>query len=247
VVAGANAAARVKNIPGLSLGRDQAYVGVMIDDLVSTDFSEPYRMLTSRAEYRLLLRSDTADARLAAEAHRLGLIDDARFAAVQAEAEAIDAIIGSLHSAWLGANPRHGAALQEAGLAPSTRSQTALDIARRPTARLASVIEALTTLDLWSGPLMDQRTLERAEIAIRYGAFIDKERREADRHRANGSRGIPADLDFDAVKGLRVEASQRLAQTRPPTVGHAARTAGVTPSDIGALLVHLARTQRPSP
>jgi tRNA uridine 5-carboxymethylaminomethyl modification enzyme len=198
-------------------------------------------MLTSRAEYRLLLRSDTADARLAQPAHNLGLIPDGRFAAVSEESRAIEETISTLGATWLGANSRHGGALTAHGLQPATRSLTALDVARRPAATLGTVIAALQDLGMWTGPDLAGYTLERAEIAVRYGAFIEKEQKEAARHRANDARAIPAGFDFGAVRGLRVEASQRLAEANPPSIGHAARTAGVTPSDIGALLVHLSR------
>ena len=241
IVAGANAGARVLGLPALVLTRENSYIGVMIDDLVSKAFTEPYRMLTSRAEYRLLLRSDTADARLAQLAHGMGLVTDDRLAAVMTETGAINATIAALGSTWLGPNPRHSAALAAHGLQPASRSLTAVDVARRPSATLHSVIAALRELGFWSGPNLTGRVLERAETSIRYGAFIEKEQKEASRHKANESRAIPAGFDFGTVQGLRIEASQRLAEAQPPSIGHAARTAGVTPSDIGALLVHLSR------
>ncbi len=241
LVAGANAAARARSLPELVLTRQDSYIGVMIDDLISKPFSEPYRMLSSRAEYRLLLRSDTADARLARTANRLGLITGDRLRAVEEETCLIDATIAALETTWLGANDRHIAALESEGLAGPKRSLTALDVARRPGTVLASVIRAVSSIGLWHGPSIETLPLERTEIAVRYGAFIDKERKEAARHQANEFRLIPDDLDFASVMGLRVEARHQLTASRPPSVGHAARTAGVTPSDIGALLVHLTR------
>lgn len=241
VVAGANAAARARSLPELVLTRQDSYIGVMIDDLISKPFNEPYRMLSSRAEYRLLLRSDTADARLAPVAQRLGLIDDERHQLVESETQTIERTIAALGTAWLGANPRHGQALEAEGLRAPTRSLTALDVARRPGASLRNVIRSVRSLGLWNGPELDDVPLARTEIAVRYGAFIDKESKEALRQKANEFRLIPDDIDYGTVLGLRVEASQHLAASRPPSVGHAARTAGVTPSDIGALLVHLAR------
>lgn len=241
VVAGANAAARARSLPELILTRQDSYIGVMIDDLISKPFNEPYRMLSSRAEYRLLLRSDTADARLAPIAHRLGLIDDTRLQTVDNEKQAIERTIVALESTWLGANERHGRALEAEGLQGPKRSLTALDVARRPEASLAGVIRAATSLGIWNGPQLEHVPLARTDIAVRYGAFIDKEGKEASRQKANEYRLIPADIDYGAVMGLRVEASQHLAASRPPSVGHATRTAGVTPSDIGALLVHLSR------
>jgi tRNA uridine 5-carboxymethylaminomethyl modification enzyme len=164
-------------------------------------------------------------------------------AAVAAESAAIDATVSALGSAWLGANPRHQYALESAGLQGTSRSLTALDVARRPHTRLADVIEALAGLEMWDGPNLAGRELVRAGIAVQYGSFIEKERKEALRHQANESRSIPRDVDFGAIRGLRIEAAQRLADARPLTIGQAARTAGVTPSDIGALLVHITRQQ----
>lgn len=242
IVAGANAAARALGSEPVILTRDMSYIGVMIDDLISKPFTEPYRMLTSRAEYRLLLRSDTAHPRLAPLGHRLGLVNDQQMAAVGRHTAAIDAAVETLRNIWLGANQRHGAALEAEGLQPTSRSLTALDVARRPHTAIPAVIRAMQTLDLWRGPALDEIPLEDLAVAIQYGAFIEKEQKEVARHRTNEYRLIPPDLDFTRVPGLRVEASTQLAAARPPSIGHAARTAGVTPTDIGALLVHLLRS-----
>jgi len=241
LAAGANAAAHAKGIETLVLTRQNSYIGVMIDDLISKPFNEPYRMLTSRAEYRLLLRSDTADSRLGPVAHGMGLIVDNRLADVETEQLSIRATIAALQSTWLGANPRHAAALEALGLRPTTRSMTALDLARRPEASLACVLKALQSLDLWHGPAIESIPLDRTDTALRYSTFVEKENQEVERHKSNESRLIPIDIDYLSVPGLRIEASQRLSASRPPSLGHAVRTAGVTPSDIGALLIHLAR------
>ena len=241
LAAGANAAAHAKGIETLVLTRQNSYIGVMIDDLISKPFNEPYRMLTSRAEYRLLLRSDTADSRLGPVAHGMGLIVDNRLADVETEQLSIRATIAALQSTWLGANPRHAAALEALGLRPTTRSMTALDLARRPEASLACVLQVLQSLDLWHGPAIESIPLDRTDTALRYSTFVEKENQEVERHKSNESRLIPIDIDYLSVPGLRIEASQRLSASRPPSLGHAVRTAGVTPSDIGALLIHLAR------
>ena len=241
IIAGANAAARALGEPELILARTDGYIGVMIDDLTSQQFTEPYRMLTSRAEYRLILRADTADARLADRAHALGLMDDARADAVAAEQQQVAEIQQQLAILWLGDNPRHADALAQEGLAAASRSMTALDLARRPHTSLLAVLRALASLDMWHGPMPTGATLERAQIAITYGAFIDKEEREAERHRRAATDRVQPDLDYTAVRGLRVEAQQRLNECKPLTVGQAQRTPGVTPGDISALLVHLSR------
>lgn len=241
LIAGANAAARALGLPELILTRTDGYIGVMIDDLTSQQYAEPYRMLTSRAEYRLILRSDTADSRLSKRAHDLGLIDDDRLEQIETEDQAIAQIQETLGSLWLGDNPRHAAALQAEGLSPSTRSMTALDLARRPHVDLDTVLRALVRLEMWNLEIPTGVTLERAQIAIRYGTFIEKEEREAQRHRRAAEDRIDPELDYTLVSGLRIEAQQRLNMAKPLTVGQAQRTAGVTPADISALLVHLSR------
>ncbi len=241
LIAGANAAAKSLGLPELILTRTDGYIGVMIDDLTSQQFSEPYRMLTSRAEYRLILRSDTADARLADRAHAMGLIDDERYETVAAEQNQIQSIEDKLSKTWLGDNPRHGAALEAEGLARAARSMTALDIARRPHVELTSVLNALVRLEMWDDPIPTGVTLERAQISIRYGAFIEKEEREAERHRRAAEDRLDPELDYSLIRGLRVEAQQQLNASKPLTIGQAQKTPGVTPGDISALLVHVSR------
>jgi tRNA uridine 5-carboxymethylaminomethyl modification enzyme len=243
LVAGTNAAARVQGREPLRLRRDEGYIGVMIDDLVSLPFAEPYRMLTSRAEFRLLLRQDTADRRLNMHAANHDLTPADRQNAIEKESNQIDAVVQRLGSTWLGDNPRHAAALLAAGIEPAKRSMTALDLARRPGVPLDAVLDALRALDMWDFESLAPHTSRQAQVEIRYGAFIDKERREASRHEAAEEQRVPPDLDFRQVTGMRVEAMQRLGERSPETVAQARRTAGVTPTDIGALLVHLRRIQ----
>ncbi len=243
IVAGANAAAKALGLPELILTRTDGYIGVMIDDLTSQQFTEPYRMLTSRAEYRLILRSDTADARLAERAHAIGLIDDARFESVSAEQREIEEIQNKLANAWLGDNARHKAALEAEGLTHAPRSMTGLDLARRPHVDLPTVLKALARLEMWSDPIPTGVTLERTQIAIRYGAFIEKEEREAERHRRAAEDRLDPELDYALIRGLRVEAQQQLNANKPLTIGQAQKTPGVTPGDISALLVHVSRTK----
>lgn len=245
VAAGANAGAKVRSIPPLSLGRSDAYIGVMIDDLVSLAFDEPYRMLTSRAEYRLLLRGDTADERLLPEAIRLGLVSDARCRDVVAESFIVESTVQRLSTLWFGANPKHAAALAAVNIKPASRSLTALEIARRPDVSLQSVLSACAAFGFDEAEHPFGPALERTEIAIKYGAFIEKEEREVARHAASRSQVIPTELDYTAVAGLRVEARQKLQVARPQTLGQARKTAGVTPTDIGALLVHMKADDRP--
>ncbi len=241
LIAGANAGALALGLPELILSRTDGYIGVMIDDLTSQQFSEPYRMLTSRAEYRLILRADTADARLAERAAALGLIAETRRRDIASETAAVATIQQELAVIWLGDNPRHAAALAAEDLAPANRSMTALDLARRPRTRLDAVLRAMAALDLWHGTVPSGSLLDRMETAIAYSTFIEKEEREADRHRRAAEERLQADMDYFAVRGLRVEAQQRLDAARPLTISQAQRTPGVTPGDISALMVHLSR------
>ncbi|HEV2127670.1 MAG TPA: hypothetical protein VGR22_03515, partial [Thermomicrobiales bacterium] len=201
----------------------------------------PYRMLTSRAEFRLILRPDTADRRLSDTAASHSLISTDRHADVAAESAQIDAVIAALESSWLGDNPRHAQALTKAGLKPARRSMTAMDLARRPGVRLERVIAALEALGMWNTPSLAPHVLSRTQVAVQYSAFIDKEQREAERHKAAEDQAVPDSIDFSSVAGIRVEAAQRLAERPPATIAQARRTPGVTPTDIGALLVHIRR------
>lgn len=243
LIAGANAAAKSLGKQELILTRTDGYIGVMIDDLTSQQFTEPYRMLTSRAEYRLILRSDTADARLAERAHAIGLIDDARFESVTAEQREIQELQDKLSKIWLGDNARHKAAMEAEGLNHASRSMTALDIARRPHVPLPTVLKALIRLEMWHDPIPAGESLERAQVAIRYGAFIDKEEREAQRHRRAAEDRLDPELDYASIRGLRIEAQQQLNAIKPLTIGQAQKTPGVTPGDISVLLVHVSRSR----
>jgi tRNA uridine 5-carboxymethylaminomethyl modification enzyme len=246
IIAGANAAARIRGLEPLIMNRTDGYIGVMIDDLTSLQLDEPYRMLTSRAEYRLVLRSDTADARLAGPARHLGLIDNARAQAIDEERDALERITTRLATIWIGDNPRHANALAAEGLAPASRSMSGLELARRPEAPLGAVLNALTRLDLWNDPLPTKLALARTDVAIKYGSFIEKEQREANRHTRSAGEPLHPDLDYAQVSGLRIEAIQRLNEARPLTIGQASKTPGVTAGDISALLVHLRKEREGS-
>ena len=246
IVAGANAAARVRGLAPLILSRAEAYIGVMIDDLVSTPLDEPYRMLTSRAEFRLILRSDTADMRLAPLAHPLQMVSDDRAATVASEAHDMAKIISALGAIWLGDNDRHAAALAAEGMTPATRSTSALALVQRPGVTLKAVLKALVAIGLWQKEMPSGLLLERTELAIKYQSFIEKENREAARHQRSAASKLGTDLDYGSIPGLRMEAIQKLNAAKPLSIGQAMRTSGVTPGDIGALLVHLARQRSTS-
>jgi tRNA uridine 5-carboxymethylaminomethyl modification enzyme len=243
ILAGLNAANAVSDRAPVVLARDQAYIGVMIDDLVSKPFDEPYRMLTSRAEYRLLLRPDTAERRLTPIAFEHGLVPADRLAEVASETVAIERTLTELSSRWFAPNDRHAEILRAVGLEPVSRSMTALDLLRRPAAGAVAVLAALALLDgdTVPAPPLPPHVVDQLDTAAKYGAFIDKESRQASRGRDLDRRPIPPQLDYHGLVGLRIEAREKLTRHRPATFGQASRLSGVTPADVGVLLVHVAR------
>jgi tRNA uridine 5-carboxymethylaminomethyl modification enzyme len=241
IIAGLNAANMVQDRPAVILGRDQAYIGVMIDDLVTKPFDEPYRMLTSRAEYRLQLRPDTADDRFAELAARHGLISAERLAEVRRDQELIDRTLARLDRYRFTSSERDSAALAGAGIGPLSRAVTAAELLRRPEVGIAPVLQALAAITGDDPDMVPQRLARRIEDQIKYGAFVEREAREIARRAGMEHRPLPAALDYAVVAGLRFEARQKLDQVRPATFGQAARLPGVTPSDIAALLVYAAR------
>jgi len=226
LIAGINAANRVKGELPLILRRDQAYIGVMIDDLVTREITEPYRLLTSRAEYRLLLRQDNADLRLTPIGYQHGLIDRARYEAVEAKKEVIAKEIKRLGKTFF--SPGEGA-----------HSLSALEFLCRPQVSY----QTLLSLGLGSTDLA-QEVMEQVEIEVNYRGYIEKQRKEVERmHRLEEWRILP-DIDYDSLVGLRFEACQKLSRFRPATLGQASRIDGVTPADIAILLVHMERGRR---
>ncbi len=236
LMAGVNAARYVQGRPPVILRRDEAYIGVLIDDLVTKEIHEPYRMFTSRAEYRLLLRSDNADLRLTPLAGELGLVEPARLAAVELKhartAELLELLCGRRVFPSAATNKR----LVASGVASLSDEATAEELLRRPDVRYAQLQSAL---DLPAAP---EDVAEQVEIETKYGGYLVKQQREVDRLRRMETRHLPADLDYAAIRGLRNEARQALTRFRPVTLGQAARLAGINPADVAVLLVALERT-----
>lgn len=243
ILAGLNAANAVRQRPLVVLGRDQAYIGVMADDLATKPFDEPYRMLTSRAEYRLLLRPDTADDRLAPLAYEHGLIDRARYDAVTAERALLDEAIEQLRSLRVASSDVERGDLDALGIGSVQQGVTIETLLRRPGAMLAALCRAFPALQ--SGPIarLSPRLLRRLEDEVKYGAFIEREAREVARRAALERRPLPEHVNYLAISSLRFEARQKLAQYRPKTFGEASRLPGVTPADIAVLLVHATRLE----
>ncbi|MBN1347459.1 MAG: tRNA uridine-5-carboxymethylaminomethyl(34) synthesis enzyme MnmG, partial [Phycisphaerae bacterium] len=222
-LAGINAARGVAGQEALVLGRDESYVGVMIDDLITRPPVEPYRMFTSRAEYRLLLRSDNADARLTPVGRRIGLVDDARWKRFRHKQELMDEI-----RQVLAVGHRDGRPI--------------VDWLRRPEVRIDDVIDR-AALRPGTDPLLEQ-ALEAVEIEVKYGGYIDRQQRQVERFRQMESRPIPSGFDFAAIPELRREARERLAAIGPRSIGQASRISGINPADITILLVYLDRRRR---
>lgn len=238
LMAGINAARFVQGKPSVLLRRDEAYIGVLIDDLVTKEIREPYRMFTSRAEHRLLLRADNADLRLTPLAGELGLVDRERVAVVERKREEVERLLAVLRGKRLYPSAAINARLSAAGIAPLTGEMSAEEVLRRPEVRYRQL---QPTLDL---PACEADVAEQVDIEAKYSGYLLKQQREVERLRRMESRRIPPDFDFAALRGLRNEARQTLQRFRPATIGQAARLAGINPADIALLLVALERQTR---
>ena len=248
--AGANAALQALGRGPLSLRRDQAYLGVLVDDLTTKGVTEPYRMFTSRAEFRLQLREDNADLRLTALGRELGLVDDHRWAAFQTKRERLERELQRLKAVWV--RPATLAAADaERLLGKALEHEYALaDLLRRPgvgfdavaeAARLARHPQAVSRETLraeWGAAAADE-VIEQAEIHVKYAGYIEKQQDEVERSAAHELTPLPADLDYSQVHALSFEVRQTLQRHRPATLGQASRMSGVTPAAISLLLVHL--------
>jgi len=238
--AGINAARQTQGESPWVATRDQAYLGVLIDDLVSKGVTEPYRMFTSRAEYRLQLREDNADLRLTGAGRRLGLVDEARWAAFSRKCELV-----SRETTRLGAT--RVPVTRESGEASTTRSL--LDLLRRPGASYDVVVAATDavsreTLRDEAGRQLADQVIDQIETATRYSGYVDKQQADVERSAKSESTSIPIDLAFDDIRALSFEARQALTAQRPATIGAAARLPGMTPAAVSLLLVHVKRHQR---
>ncbi len=243
ILAGINAANRVLGRDALVLRRDQAYIGVMVDDLVSKPFDEPYRMLTSRAEFRLSLRPSTADTRLSEIALDLGLIATERAEEVRDEQNRVDESVERLKTQAINPSPAFAHSLEVAGVDPISRSMSLYEMLSRPEVEIGKIASIITHhFDGWLDPV-SPRTKELIQEEVKYGAFVIREQREVHRRASLEHRAIPVSIDYSRVGGLRTEATVKLNAHRPRTVGEASRLAGVTPADVAALLIHTTRAE----
>ncbi len=233
LIAGLNAARRVAGLPGWTPRRDEGYIGVLIDDLIRLGTSEPYRMFTSRAEFRLLLRQDNADLRLTPTGRELGLVDDARWNAFTTRRDAVEARLADLRririapgsDAAEGIAARFGETLE--------RDVTLENLLRRPAVTLAGLAEILPL------PAMSEDVAEQVEVQVKYFGYISRQQTEVERIRRHEDTPLPLDLDYARVDGLSTEVREKLAAARPDNLARASRIPGVTPAAISQLLIHL--------
>ncbi len=240
LLAGLNAARFVQGKESWSPRRDEAYLGVLVDDLITHGTNEPYRMFTSRAEYRLQLREDNADLRLTGIGRELGLVDDARWAKFAAKREAIERETERLRALWATPGNALGREVEAAlGIAVS-RETNVLDLIKRPELDYAKVASVPGI-----GPAVDDaKVAEQVEIGVKYAGYLDRQREEIERQQRHEGTPIPDGFDYAGVRGLSAEVQQKLERVRPQTIGQAQRIPGMTPAAISLLLVHLERARR---
>ncbi len=233
-VAGVNAALKLKGEPPMILSRAECYIGTLIDDLVTKGTQEPYRIMTSRSEYRLLHRQDNADLRLSHIGHRIGLISDARYAAVCEKYAAVKKEIARLESCGVAASEALDAMLTGVGSAPLQHSARMADLVKRPKLTYAMLAPFDPTR-----PELPAAVTEQVEIQLKYAGYITRQERQVEEFRKAESRLLPREIPYASIEGLRLEARQKLAEIRPLSIGQASRISGVSPADIAVLLIWL--------
>ncbi|PIA69128.1 tRNA uridine-5-carboxymethylaminomethyl(34) synthesis enzyme MnmG [Pseudomonas sediminis] len=233
LLAGCNAALRAQGKEAWCPRRDEAYIGVLVDDLITLGTQEPYRMFTSRAEYRLILREDNADLRLTEKGRELGLIDDERWAAFEAKREGIVQEEQRLKSTWVRPGTPQGDAIAARFGTLLAHEYNLLNLLARPE------IDYATLVELTDAPVVDNQVAEQVEIKTKYAGYIDRQQDEIAKLRASEDTKLPEDLDYSTISGLSKEIQFKLGNTRPATLGQAGRIPGVTPAAISLLLIHL--------
>jgi len=237
ILAGINAALHVKDEPAWCPKRDDAYIGVLVDDLVTRGVTEPYRMFTSRAEYRLMLREDNADLRLTEYGRKLGVVDDLRWDAFNRKRDAIAREHERLRSTWVNPRSLAGDVAERILGGPIEREYSLMDLLKRPGVSYGSLAELAPS----AGDAIDAAVSAQVEIQAKYEGYVARQREEIGRQGRYESMPLPGDLDYRAVRGLSIEAQQKLNEHHPETVGQASRISGITPAAISLLLVHLKR------
>lgn len=238
LIAGINAARKLQGKESIILDRSQAYIGVLIDDLVTKESHEPYRMMTSRAEYRLLLRQDNADQRLTRIGYEVGLISEKRYHRLLEKEELIQKEVKRLTHASVGANEKVQNLLKSYESTPLSSGSTVAELIRRPELSyemLADIDECRPVLP----EELEEEVVEQINISIKYDGYISRQKKQVEQFKKLENKKIPEDIDYNLVKSLRLEALQKLKEYRPASIGQASRISGVSPADISVLLVYL--------
>ena len=238
LMAGINAMMKINGREPLVLRRDEAYIGVLIDDLVTKGTSEPYRMMTSRAEYRLLLRQDNADLRLTEKGRAIGLVDDKRYGIFTEKRTALERTVSELGKQNIPPSAENNAKLEAMGTAPLRSGSSLLDLLRRKEVTYSKLKQAF---DL---PELAPQVAEQAEIFAKYEGYITKQRQEVERFMKLENKRLPDDTDYRAIKELSSEAAEKLDKVRPANIGQASRISGVSPADISVLMIALELKRR---
>lgn len=238
LMAGINAMMKINGREPLVLRRDEAYIGVLIDDLVTKGTSEPYRMMTSRAEYRLLLRQDNADLRLTEKGRAIGLVDDKRYGIFTEKRTALERTVSELGKQNISPSAENNAKLEAMGTAPLRSGSSLLDLLRRKEVTYSKLQQAF---DL---PELAPQVAEQAEIFAKYEGYITKQRQEVERFMKLENKSLPDDIDYRAIKELSSEAAEKLDKVRPANIGQASRISGVSPADISVLMIALELKRR---
>lgn len=238
LMAGINAMMKINGREPLVLRRDEAYIGVLIDDLVTKGTSEPYRMMTSRAEYRLLLRQDNADLRLTEKGRAIGLVDDKRYGIFTEKRTALERTVSELGKQNISPSAENNAKLEAMGTAPLRSGSSLLDLLRRKEVTYSKLQQAF---DL---PELAPQVAEQAEIFAKYEGYITKQRQEVERFMKLENKRLPDDIDYRAIKELSSEAAEKLDNVRPANIGQASRISGVSPADISVLMIALELKRR---
>ena len=233
-VAGVNAALKLKGQEPMILKRSESYIGTLIDDLVTKGTQEPYRMMTSRSEYRLLLRQDNADKRLTPIGYKLGLISGERMRAVEEKYAAVEAEVKRLEHTGIAGCEALNRLLTDRGSAPVTGGARLIDLLRRP----QMTYDELMTFDP-GAPALPKAVREQVEISVKYEGYIRRQLSQVEEFEKLEQHALPADLDYSGIQGLRLEAREKLAAVRPVNLGQASRISGVSPADMGALMIYL--------
>ena len=234
IIAGINAARKIKNEAPFTLDRSEAYIGVLIDDLITKDNKEPYRMMTSRAEYRLLLRQDNADLRLTEKGYEVGLISDDRYQHLKEKERQIEEEIQRLKKTYIGAGEKVQEVLIKHGSTTLKTSATLAELVCRPELDYESISE----IDP-QRPDLSPEVREQVNIQVKYEGYLTRQIRQVEQFRKMENRKIPEDINYDDIQSLRIEARQKLKLYRPESIGQASRIAGVSPADVSVLLVYL--------